>query len=220
MVKETVGKKQGMKVELTVMGFLINGIGRGNRKMGSLQEWKIIIIMKTLRIPFSKHFLACYFLDHHENPARQDIKFLEKLKRIVVGSLCYELYHTPRDVTYSPVIDPKLIVDSLSDSTSISLKGCMTQLFAEHFFGGVVIILVIVMAYHRYVAIWRPQHYTTTSPLLSDGFRLFFVPCIFFYLRPVVTYPIDKAMAVSFTIAVPVLNPLIYTLRNTEVKMP
>ncbi|XP_007954883.1 olfactory receptor 4P4-like [Orycteropus afer afer] len=47
---------------------------------------------------------------------------------------------------------------------------------------------------------------------------LLLVSAIFVYLRPPTTFPEDKVFAVFYTIIAPMFNPLIYTLRNREMK--
>ncbi|XP_054850174.1 olfactory receptor 4D5-like [Eublepharis macularius] len=47
---------------------------------------------------------------------------------------------------------------------------------------------------------------------------LIFGPCIYIYTRPFRSFPMDKAVAVLYTLITPVLNPFIYTLRNKDFK--
>ncbi|XP_006883322.1 PREDICTED: olfactory receptor 4K2-like [Elephantulus edwardii] len=47
---------------------------------------------------------------------------------------------------------------------------------------------------------------------------MFFGPCIFIYVWPFKNFLVDKILSVFYTIFTPFLNPLIYTLRNQEVK--
>ncbi|KAK7795178.1 hypothetical protein U0070_015054 [Myodes glareolus] len=63
------------------------------------------------------------------------------------------------DAVYATAISPKLIIDLLRDKKTISFTACISQLFIEHLFGGVDIVILVAMAYDRYVAICKPLHY-------------------------------------------------------------
>ncbi|XP_029437322.1 olfactory receptor 1509-like [Rhinatrema bivittatum] len=47
---------------------------------------------------------------------------------------------------------------------------------------------------------------------------LFFGPSVFMYMRPSVTFLADKVVSVFYTVITPLLNPIIYSLRNEDMK--
>ncbi|KAF0877340.1 O4F21 protein, partial [Crocuta crocuta] len=65
------------------------------------------------------------------------------------------------DLCLSSVTAPKMIADFFSKRKVISFKGCLAQIFLVHFFGGSELVILIAMAFDRYVAICKPLRYTT-----------------------------------------------------------
>ncbi|XP_040836289.1 olfactory receptor 4B1 [Ochotona curzoniae] len=246
----------------------------------------------------------------------------------VSKSLCSPMYFflgylSLVEISYSSTVVPKFLADLLAKVKAISLQGCLAQIFFFHFFGVTEILLLVVMAYDRYVAICMPLRYMNImsrqlchllvagswlggflhsiiqiiitvqlpfcgpnvidhyfcdlQPLFklactdtfvegvivlansglialcsflilvssyvvilfnlrnhsAEGRRkalstcashitvviLFFGPAIFLYMRPSSSFTEDKLVAVFYTVITPMLNPIIYTLRNAEVKI-
>uniref|UniRef100_A0A8C0TKJ2 G-protein coupled receptors family 1 profile domain-containing protein n=2 Tax=Canis lupus familiaris TaxID=9615 RepID=A0A8C0TKJ2_CANLF len=221
------------------------------------------------------------------------------------------------DLCLSSVTAPKMIADIFSKHKVISFKGCLAQLFILYFFGGSKLVILIAMAFDRYVTICKPPRYTTVmcvglvaaawgtgflhsvsqlafavnlpfcGPNEVDSFYcdlprviklpctdiyrldimviantgvltvcfifliisyaiilvtiqqhpsdksskalstltahvtvvlLFFGPCIFIYAWPFPMKSLDEFLPVFYYVVTPVLNPIIYTLRNKDMK--
>ncbi|XP_072481228.1 olfactory receptor 4F3/4F16/4F29-like [Notamacropus eugenii] len=242
--------------------------------------------------------------------------------------LQYPMYFLLAHLSFIDIIDsciatPRMINDLFKKEKLISFEGCVSQIFFIHAVGATEIVLLIAMAFDRYIAICKPLYYLTIMNLrvcisvvviswtigishsffqlafviklpfcgpnkldsfycdlprfirlaCTDTYRLhflitansgfislgaffiliisyivilitvrqhssggsskalstlsahisvvilFFGPCIFVYVWPFPTFPVDKYLALFDSIITPFLNPTIYTLRNKEMKM-
>ncbi|XP_052037059.1 olfactory receptor 50-like [Apodemus sylvaticus] len=65
------------------------------------------------------------------------------------------------DISFSSVTVPKMLMNMLMNSQSISYTGCISQVYFFLFFADLDSFLLTSMAYDRYVAICHPLHYKT-----------------------------------------------------------
>nr|XP_019608418.1 PREDICTED: olfactory receptor 4F3/4F16/4F29-like [Rhinolophus sinicus] len=102
------------------------------------------------------------------------------------------------DLGVSSVTSPKMIYDLFRKRKVISFRGCITQIFFIHVIGGVEMVLLISMAFDRYVAICKPLHYLTImSPRM----------CIFFLVAAWMTGLIHSMVQLAFVVNLPFCGP-------------
>ncbi|XP_078509029.1 olfactory receptor 5AP2-like [Lissotriton helveticus] len=117
---------------------------------------------------------------------------------------------------------PPLLKLSCSDT---SVNDVVLILFAG---GSIVASLVIVLVSYSYIVAAILKIHTSEGRFkafstCSSHFlcvTIFFSTLVFMYLRPSSTYVMDqdRVASVFYTSIIPMLNPLIYSLRNQEVK--
>uniref|UniRef100_A0A8D0GRU4 G-protein coupled receptors family 1 profile domain-containing protein n=1 Tax=Sphenodon punctatus TaxID=8508 RepID=A0A8D0GRU4_SPHPU len=130
-----------------------------------------------------------------------------------------------------PYCGVKEIDNFFCDPPALLELACADTIINERviFFGiGMVVVVCLVLILFSYGSILRivlslgkmGGRRRTISTFASHfvAVACFYVPCVFTYLRPNAKGTLDRAVAVFYTILTPMLNPLIYTLRNKEVK--
>ncbi|XP_012504717.1 PREDICTED: olfactory receptor 4F3/4F16/4F29-like [Propithecus coquereli] len=103
------------------------------------------------------------------------------------------------DLGISSVTSLKMIYDLFRKRKVISFGGCIAQIFFIHVIGGVeMMVLLIAMAFDRYVAICKPLHYLTImSPRM----------CIFFLVAAWMTGLIHSVVQLAFVVNLPFCGP-------------
>ncbi|PNI44794.1 OR5F1 isoform 1 [Pan troglodytes] len=129
--------------------------------------------------------------------------------------------------------DSNVIHHFFCDSPPLFKLSCSDTILKESIssiLAGVNIVgtLLVILSSYSYILFsifsmhsgeGRHRAFSTYASHLT-AIILFYATCIYTYLRPSSSYSLnqDKVASVFYTVVIPMLNPLIYSLRNEEVK--
>ncbi|XP_006140602.1 olfactory receptor 4F15 isoform X2 [Tupaia chinensis] len=105
------------------------------------------------------------------------------------------------DMVFCSITAPKMIYDIFKRHKTISFRGCMTQIFFSHAVGGTEMVLLIAMAFDRYVAICKPLHYLT---IMNQRM------CLYFLVTSWIIGFIHSLVQLVFVVDLPFCGPNIF----------
>ncbi|ELW61587.1 Olfactory receptor 4D2 [Tupaia chinensis] len=103
---------------------------------------------------------------------------------------------------------------SLLEFLMISNSGMLDIIWFLLLLISYVIILVMLRSHSEEAR--RKAASTCTTHIIVVS--MIFIPSIYLYARPFTPFSMDKAVSISHTVMTPMLNPMIYTLRNQEMQ--
>uniref|UniRef100_A0A8D0G3Y1 G-protein coupled receptors family 1 profile domain-containing protein n=1 Tax=Sphenodon punctatus TaxID=8508 RepID=A0A8D0G3Y1_SPHPU len=210
-----------------------------------LSQNKTISFSECIMQMFFFHFIAgamCFFLvvmavDRYVaiyNPLRYlTIMNRDVCTGLVIGAWLGGFTHSIIQVALIiplPFCGPNVLDNFYCDVPQVIKLVCtdtyMVELMMVSNSGMLLIIeFIILLISYTFILIKIRRHVTkgkhkalSTCGAQITVMSMIFIPAIFIYARPFHKLAMDKAVSVTYTVITPMLNPMIYTLRNTEMK--
>lgn len=152
---------------------------------------------------------------------------------LVVASWVVGVMHSMSQVIFAltlPFCGPNDVDSFFCDLPVVFQLSCVDTYIVGFFMistSGIIALSCFILLFNSYVIVLvtiKNHSSRGSSKALSTCTAhfivvfMFFGPCIFIYMWPLSSFLVDKILSVFYTIFTPILNPIIYTLRNQEVK--